>query len=158
MQVSPVRESTRSSNTSGSKGSRRGTITVLREEVDSKKAKGDGGTKGDAANPHSILANYKPFELLKIYVLRQYLEQVEFPLTSFIAFETLNFAFDFESIVDDFVFLCMFVGNDFLPHLPSLEIREGALEVKYPTATLILVYSTSHLDSNILLVVFIISD
>eukprot|EP01033_Poteriospumella_lacustris_P000925 gene925-667_t len=61
------------------------------------------------------------FQLLHLSLLREYL--------------ALDFAYgiqhpvDQERIIDDFIFLTFLVGNDFLPHLPTLDISEHAFDV-----------------------------
>uniref|UniRef100_A0A6Q2XWF6 5'-3' exoribonuclease n=1 Tax=Esox lucius TaxID=8010 RepID=A0A6Q2XWF6_ESOLU len=69
----------------------------------------------------SMPASEQEFIFIRLCVLREYLER-ELTMAS------LPFPFDFERSIDDWVFMCFFVGNDFLPHLPSLEIREGAID------------------------------
>lgn len=63
----------------------------------------------------------KPFIFLDVGCLREYLA-VELNVPQ------VPFPFDLELAIDDWIFMIFFVGNDFLPHLPSLEIREGAID------------------------------
>ena len=69
--------------------------------------------------------SHKPLQRVSIPILREYLAS-EF--ASCLAPGRLPFAPSLERLIDDIVFLCFFVGNDFLPHLPSLDIRDGALD------------------------------
>ncbi|KAI9736649.1 MAG: 5'-3' exoribonuclease 2 [Cirrosporium novae-zelandiae] len=63
----------------------------------------------------------KPFIWLHVSVLREYLEAE-------LLVPGQLFPFDLERALDDWVFMCFFVGNDFLPHLPSLDIRENGID------------------------------
>lgn len=63
----------------------------------------------------------KPFIWLHVSALREYLEAE-------LTVPQQPFKFDLERALDDWVFMCFFVGNDFLPHLPSLDIRENGID------------------------------
>ncbi|MBA0633322.1 hypothetical protein Godav_001941, partial [Gossypium davidsonii] len=66
----------------------------------------------------------RPYEFLHVWILREYIE-----LDMKIADVPQNITFDLERIIDDFTFMCFFVGNDFLPRMPSLDIHEGAMDL-----------------------------
>ena len=64
------------------------------------------------------------FYLLHLSLLREYME-LEF---SEIADE-MQFPFDFERVLDDFILVMFVIGNDFLPNLPDLHLNKGAFPV-----------------------------
>jgi len=66
------------------------------------------------------------FELLHFSMLRDYLSY-EFGTSDV----DNSSGFDLERIIDDFVFMTFFVGNDFLPSLPGLNIAEGAFDLLF---------------------------
>ncbi|KAK2743547.1 hypothetical protein FQN57_004844 [Myotisia sp. PD_48] len=87
---------------------------LLREEV----------TFGRQSQKKSKELEHQNFYLLHLCIVREYLE-LEFQDLKMDG--ALRFPFDMERIIDDFILMAFFVGNDFLPNLPNLHINEGAL-------------------------------
>jgi len=56
-------------------------------------------------------------------MLREYIMLEYRPLA-----EQMKIKFDLERIIDDWIFFCFFIGNDFLPSLSALDIGEGSLD------------------------------
>lgn len=64
------------------------------------------------------------FQLLHLSLLREYL-QIEF------VNGCKEHNYDLERVIDDFVFMTFLVGNDFLPHMPTLDIGDGAFDLLF---------------------------
>ncbi|KAF8150162.1 exonuclease II [Crassisporium funariophilum] len=87
---------------------------LLREEVKfGPSSRKKGGTSLESIN----------FYLLHLSLMREYLD-LEFRDIEHI----LPFGYSLERVIDDFILLAVFVGNDFLPNLPDLHIHENGLE------------------------------
>lgn len=91
---------------------------LLREEV----------TFGRQNQKKSKELEHQNFYLMHLCIVREYLE-LEFQELK--APSILNFPFDMERVIDDFILMAFFVGNDFLPNLPNLHINEGALALMF---------------------------
>jgi 5'-3' exoribonuclease 1 len=91
---------------------------LLREEV----------TFGRQSKSKSKELEHQNFYLMHLCIVREYLE-LEFQELR--EEGALNFPFDLERVIDDFILMAFFVGNDFLPNLPNLHINEGALALMF---------------------------
>lgn len=91
-------------------------FTIIREEHVVRKQKNGGVQRLE-------LSKTSNFQLIYVSLLREYMMLEYKPLAG-----NMKIKFDLERIIDDFVFFCFFIGNDFLPSLSALDIAEGSLD------------------------------
>lgn len=89
---------------------------IIREEHIIKKVKQGGVQRIDITRGTN-------FQLIYISLLREYFLLEYKPLA-----KHMKMQFDVERIIDDFIFFCFFIGNDFMPALSALDISEGSLD------------------------------
>jgi 5'-3' exonuclease len=54
-------------------------------------------------------------------------------ITSILKWTSVTHVFNSEQLIYDFILLCFLLGNDFLPHIPSLEISNNGLDLVLET-------------------------
>ena len=97
------------------------------------KGRADGGVdigRDGSVTPTATTADDEDFVFLEIEPLRAALSGTMKPTSG-----GLDFAWEEERAVDDFVFMCMLVGNDFIPGMPHLDVADGALNLLLRTYT-----------------------
>lgn len=88
----------------------------------------------------------KNFHLLHLSLFREYLD-LEFSALKY-AKPPLPFEYDLERVIDDFILLNFFIGNDFLPHLPDMHINEGALPLIFDVYKKVLPIAGGYLNED----------
>jgi 5'-3' exoribonuclease 1 len=110
-------------------------FSLLREEV----------TFGRQNQKKSKELEHQNFYLMHLCIVREYLElefqELEEP-------GALDFPFDMERVIDDFILMAFFVGNDFLPNLPHLHINEGALALMFGVYKSVLPKSQGYINEG----------
>lgn len=101
-------------------------FTLLREIVDF----GNFQRNDNALKAVTKFTKQSDFQLLHLSILREYLA-IEFAYDTTKDLNDNMKKIDLERIIDDWVFMTFLVGNDFLPHMPTLDISYGAFDLLF---------------------------
>lgn len=97
-------------------------FSLLREEIQFTKSKDKGS--GRQNRPEDIT-----FHLLHLSVMRDYIHHEFREFRENIEAAGSKLEYDLERLIDDWVLMGFLVGNDFVPHLPNMHIKQDHLPV-----------------------------
>ncbi|AJR80395.1 Xrn1p [Saccharomyces cerevisiae YJM428] len=86
---------------------------------------------------------HQNFYLLHLSLLREYME-LEFKEIA----DEMQFEYNFERILDDFILVMFVIGNDFLPNLPDLHLNKGAFPVLLQTFKEALLHTDGYINEH----------
>ncbi|KXN84037.1 5'-3' exoribonuclease 1 [Leucoagaricus sp. SymC.cos] len=97
---------------------------------------------------HAYKKKYTSFDSMNFYLLhlslmREYLD-IDFRSLA----PSLSFTYSLENVIDDFILLAVFVGNDFLPDLPGFHIRNNGLERLFDMYKIVLPKLDGYINQN----------
>ncbi|KAL4436223.1 hypothetical protein ABPG74_018207 [Tetrahymena malaccensis] len=84
------------------------------------------------------------FQMIYLNIVREYME-LEYKM---LWKKVKNLEFNIERVIDDFLLICCFIGNDFLPRLYCFNIREGQFEILIQIYKDYLVEADQYLNDN----------
>ena len=85
-------------------------------------------------NESKEVLNYISIKIMRACIVNTMKEYLDKEVLNYNTLNNMNnnklagFQLDNNSIINDFIFMCYFLGNDFLPHIPSLDIHNGGIE------------------------------
>ena len=95
--------------------------------------------------------NELPFLYLDINNLKYYfLDEIEDRIKALELEKVgkINFKINLNNFIKDYIFLCYFLGNDFLPNIPSLSIKDNGIDTIISIYLDILLTNNSYLIDN----------
>lgn len=84
---------------------------------------------GKSVDVNNVDFLYLDTQKLEDYLILELRSQIKGP------YENINFR---HALIDDYIFLCFLIGNDFIPHCPSISIKNNGMQ------TLLDIYITSY--------------
>ncbi|EAL62473.1 hypothetical protein DDB_G0289921 [Dictyostelium discoideum AX4] len=91
--------------------------TILNNTTDNDNNNSNGSGSG---KKKKILFDYVNIDSFRTYLEYYFFEKIE---------KSKREKINFNRVINDFTVLCFYLGNDFLPHLPSVGIQSGSIEL-----------------------------